>query len=506
MGGRGLDNPEDILMNIRTFAVTLSVSALATPALADLTADDVLSALTDQIGVFDLLDVSVQGQKRSGDTLSVARISATTEIDDAPLTISFGPLTYQELGDGSVAILYPEPMTAQLTTVDGDTPVVVSVDITLTDASHIATGSPDNIRYAFSAPKMQMSNLSIEAKETLTPMLDATMTGISSVVEIATGDTYRTSLDYSLDTMTAEFQFAEPDGANSAFMKFAMADVTTDYELEATLGTLMTSVAQALRDGNRLSMNMTTGEYIQDMRITTPYDQSVIASRTGASTMTLSIDKNGVIYEAGYDGSTAEMTSSGIPFGTLTYELGETDMRLAFPLLPSDDAQPFAMRLSMLGVSVGESLWSLFDPAGQLPRTPMDLVVDLDGTTRVTEDFLDLEALDAMDQPPFEDTILKLNELRLAVAGAELTGDGEVQDTSENGIPSGIGQLNMMLTGGNGLLDTLVAMGLVPEDQAMGARMMLGMFARPGDGEDTLVSTIEVKEDGSVTANGQRIK
>ena len=63
-----------------------------------------------------------------------------------------------------------------------------------------------------------------------------------------------------------------------------------------------------------------------------------------------------------------------------------------------------------------------------------------------------------------------------------------------------------MLTGGNGLLDTLVGLGLLPEEQAMGARMMLGLFARPGDGPDTLVSTIEVKEDGSVLANGQRVR
>ena len=73
-------------------------------------------------------------------------------------------------------------------------------------------------------------------------------------------------------------------------------------------------------------------------------------------------------------------------------------------------------------------------------------------------------------------------------------------------MPLPSGTLNLMLTGGNALLDTLVNMGLVPEDQAMGARMMLGMFARPGDGPDTLVSTIQVNEDGSVLANGQRIK
>ena len=39
----------------------------------------------------------------------------------------------------------------------------------------------------------------------------------------------------------------------------------------------------------------------------------------------------------------------------------------------------------------------------------------------------------------------------------------------------------------------------------MGAMMMLGLFAVP-DGEDTLKSKIEFKEDGSIYANGQQIQ
>ena len=49
-------------------------------------------------------------------------------------------------------------------------------------------------------------------------------------------------------------------------------------------------------------------------------------------------------------------------------------------------------------------------------------------------------------------------------------------------------------------------MGLLPEDQAMGARMMMGMFAVTGQGEDTLTSKIEVTGDGQVKANGQRLR
>ena len=94
----------------------------------------------------------------------------------------------------------------------------------------------------------------------------------------------------------------------------------------------------------------------------------------------------------------------------------------------------------------------------------------------------------------------------MAAAGAVLTADGAIVDKSTPGNPSGVGKLNAMLVGGNTLLDTLVGMGLVDTNQAMGARMALGVVARAGDGEDTLVSEIEINEAGEIYANGQRIK
>ena len=56
----------------------------------------------------------------------------------------------------------------------------------------------------------------------------------------------------------------------------------------------------------------------------------------------------------------------------------------------------------------------------------------------------------------------------------------------------------------DGDLAPLVA--AVPYMKAMGMRMMLGLFARPAGGEDTMTSTIEVTGDGSVFANGQQLK
>ena len=49
-------------------------------------------------------------------------------------------------------------------------------------------------------------------------------------------------------------------------------------------------------------------------------------------------------------------------------------------------------------------------------------------------------------------------------------------------------------------------MGFVSANDAMGARMMMGMFAVPGEGEDSLKSRIEINGQGQILANGQRIR
>ncbi|MEL6412108.1 MAG: DUF2125 domain-containing protein, partial [Pseudomonadota bacterium] len=75
-----------------------------------------------------------------------------------------------------------------------------------------------------------------------------------------------------------------------------------------------------------------------------------------------------------------------------------------------------------------------------------------------------------------------------------------------SGFPAPDGAIDLSLVGGNGLLDKLVAMGLVPEEQATGARLMLGLFTVPGTEADSLTSKIEVRPDGQVLANGQRLR
>jgi hypothetical protein len=127
-------------------------------------------------------------------------------------------------------------------------------------------------------------------------------------------------------------------------------------------------------------------------------------------------------------------------------------------------------------------------------------------------DFLDPEQQEAamMTDVPGELNSVVITELVIKGAGAEITGDGAFTfDNSDlqsfDGFPRPEGQVNFVINGVNGLVDNLILMGLIPEDEAMMPRMMIGMFTTPV-GDDMLTSTIEVNSEGHVLANGQRLR
>jgi len=136
--------------------------------------------------------------------------------------------------------------------------------------------------------------------------------------------------------------------------------------------------------------------------------------------------------------------------------------------------------------------------------------LDLSGQMKMIADVFDPQIAATLDAPA-EIEALNINSIVVDAVGAKLDGSGaftfdNTDTTTYGGMPKPVGAVSVALAGGNALLDKLVAMGLLPEQQAMGARMMMGLFAVPGDAPDTLKSKVEFNEAGQILANGQRIK
>ncbi len=236
-----------------------------------------------------------------------------------------------------------------------------------------------------------------------------------------------------------------------------------------------------------------------------------VSSATGA--LDFALDESGINYGGANTDIAIVVNGSDIPFPQIEINAAEAGGRLAMPLTVSSTPQDFAFGLTLRDLAVSEMIWSMIDPAGALPRDPATLVIDTTGKANWNIDILSPEVQqgDFGSDVPGQLHALDLRNLQLAIAGALLQGTGSFTFDNTDmqtfpGMPKPVGKANFSLDGANALLDKLIAMGLIPAEQALGFRGMMGMFARPGAGPDSLVSEIELTPDGGISANGLRLR
>lgn len=495
----------------RTLTMTSALALFAGPALADLTADQVLADQLQQMSMYGLT-AEVSGESRSGDTLTVDSLTATGELPEGAFSMTIGGAQFTEQGDGTVLMTYPNtiPLSIAGISPEGET-FKVEMTITQTGTQSVVSGSPEKIRYDFSSDQFTLANFRIsepaEAAE-LDMNVTVTASAIAGFMELAGGTVRDYSADFSIGTASIIADMTAPDGDEGNFqLNITSNDIASTYTGSAAPQSLGDSLAVSIKNGNTADGTMSYGATTYSIAADTPDGSFEGAAAIGSGEIDFKMDESGLDYGGTNRDITASFGGSAIPFPPMSFKLAEHSGRFAIPVIPGDDIQNFALRIAMLGLEVDPMLWGMFDPAEQLPRDPANLVVDIDGDMILSQDIFAPEfAEQPMMAPPGQVNDVNINEIRLSFGGAELTGDGDITLDNSMGMPMPYGVVNVMLKGGNTLMDTLVGMGLLPEDQAMGARMMMGLFARPGEGPDTLVSTIEMKQDGSILANGQRIK
>lgn len=539
----------------------------ATPAVADLTAEEVLADHLNLLSGYGLLEVSTTGMRETPDGLTVDGFTLTLVEDDSEGEILLGGMELTELADGSVRIDYPEdfPITIGPDR-DLEEPVTLFLTFELAGMSHVVSGDDGELEHEIDFEAISLSEIAADPSDTLDEFetegifaleggqatinfsddpasrsvavtleklesafkgtiptevdlgvnsstteyegpgnVDMAMTlgDLGAVVGFIDSDVPRHTLDLSIGDMEWRQDMDIPDEGDIAF-DLGGEDFRLNYDVSLSIEDFENDFPGAIAAGQYARGEASAGRFGYTFEGDLPEGPMAGSTSTDGSDVRLSLDKTGIRYE-GTAGLTEALISvpaiPDMPFTEIGYTVAETAMELIFPLLPSDEPQDFRLFLSVLGLETEEDIWNLFDPAAQIPRDAIDLVIDLEGSALLTQDPFDPET-----DVPLSEAEARLNDFRLRIAGAELTGNGEISGTAAGDMPQGEGRLEMALTGANTLLDTLVAMGLVPDDQAMGARMMLSLFARPGNGPDTLVSTIELNADGSIIANGQRIK
>ncbi len=226
----------------------------------------------------------------------------------------------------------------------------------------------------------------------------------------------------------------------------------------------------------------------------------------------LFLDRNTLRYSGGFGTTTASLTTPELPVGPLEFSVVEMRTKAELPLNISTVPAPFSYSDRFINLSISDNLWALFDPEKLLPRGAATYVLDITGMGNWLVDPLNEEFQNRSSElPKGELHSLNLNDLQVSGAGIDLTGSGAFTFNNDDletfgGMPAPTGKLDLKMVGLNQLMDTLIQIGLLQEDEAFGARMGLGLFTVADDAEDTLISEIEITQDGKVTANGKRLK
>jgi hypothetical protein len=499
----------------------LSASAIiaallcATSAQADVTADQVWQdwkSYYAQMGQ----TITAGSETREGDTLLVKDVKFASSMPNATTEGTVAEIRLKELGDGTVELtLSPEiPVAIHQTPAEGQ-PSDIAMKLTHTDAKVLVSGTPEAMDYAFTATDIGLSMDEAKVEGSAAPLkMQVTAHGNSGVYHstLAAGRTIKS--EYNADSVDFALAGADPESGGTFNLTGSMNGLAGTGLMVMPDGVNFDDMNAALQAGLSMDGNFAYADGTYKIEGTGTDGNFTADSSGGAGKLTFKMSKDGLAY--GGDSSDNKLALSGpsMPF-PVEATVANTAFNLVMPVSQSDTAQPASFLVKIVDLAVSDTLWGMVDPMAKLPHDPATLVVDLSGSIKPLINLFDPKAAEAAvataeggaaGMPtPFEVSEAKINELRLNAVGAELTGTGAVTLDNTATPPKPLGAIDLSLTGATKLMDNLVAMGLVPEDQMMGMRMMMGMFAVPA-GEDALTSKIEFKEDGGIYANGQRVQ
>lgn len=505
----------------RGCAAALTYVIATQGAWADLTAEQVwndwrayLSGAGYELSVTD---------SRSGDDIRLENMALTltmedvAEGDDATFTVTIPEITLTGKGDGTVAVAMPAMMPI---TIDGEADgeaLRVVLDYAQTGMSMIISGTPQDMTYNYTAAKAQLTlaELTVEGEAAPEGMLDLmlTMNNVLQSTRMSVGDLRSVSQDMKIGSLDYRIAFDDPDSEDAGLFEGRLVDLGFVGSGDIPLQMDPNDIRAMIDAGFNFEGGFRHGGGKTHVQVTGDGENVRIDSNSQTGDFQFAMGSEALRYALGQTGANIEMESGELPF-PVAISMARAGFDLMMPVQDSDQAQDFALTVTLGDFVMSDMIWMMFDAGQVLPRDPASIIVDLAGKATLFFDIFDTEEAMEMGMdgtPPAELNQLTVNDLLVSAAGAELSGKGAFTfDNSDlesfDGLPRPEGTLDLKVVGANGLLDRLAQMGFVSEEEAMQTRMMMGVFASPAEGEDTLTSNIVANEQGHVIVNGQRLK
>ncbi|RPE64838.1 hypothetical protein EDD53_2602 [Pacificibacter maritimus] len=454
--------------------------------------------------------------EQNGDTL-VARdvaIEFTGQSSElVTLNGYFPEIRFKALKRGAVEITFPAA--GRYTSSIAGNP---SLDISPLDIENtvtigntiIATGSPDDITFTV-APGTVSYVTHEQSKSGMTLVPEKVMTLSDFKGELTTvqkDGALLSDLDVSAQSINVTSNGSTDDVAMESTFHSAPIAITAAFSTAANVAKDRKRFLESMQGDVRYSLGET---HFETKTGSAERQLHILGDVQNAFINTSIIDGS---LEYGGRATQTEVTVGGsaVPFPSVDFGIQSATFGITAPYLASPDPRPVGIQVAFEQVRLPDVAWSMLDALGELPHEPATLRLDLVGNVISEIDLINPQSmLEAKsDNLPFQPLDLSLNDLFVSVGGATLAGEGTATfvdnlATSNKRLPFKSGEATLALTGGTALINAITASGLVAPQMGATAKMLLGVFARSGEGEDSYITDIELQKGKSVTVNGQKL-
>lgn len=496
------------------FAATLAPALLlAATAAADITAGQLWSAWQ-------------AGAARSGQTITtggIAREDGVLRLSDVSLSASqpgastrtdLDWVLLEETGDGQVRVSFaPElQVTGSFTDANGR-PGTLDATLRLVAAELIASGSPETVVQSFTAARIGLERFAVAGPDGVAAEAGVTghLADVSTRYESASQDPDRLGVTGDATASEARLALWAENPGEATRLDFDMAFEGLSWRFDNLLVPVPADT-HPLRAGARVGLDAGFGAVRSRLNLESadPARQLRVETQGGTGEISVGVDGGELRYAGAVQALHYSVVAPNLPFEALTAEIGAAEIDLRLPLGPVGGSGGFALDYRLREVAPGPEVWMLIDATGGLDRTPAEFDLALTGRLRLLGDVLGQPVQGAAQgaPPPAELEALSIDRLSLSAVGAEVRGQGALDFPAEapkmaSGLQAPEGSMRFELTGADALLERLGTLGIVPQNQVMGLRMMLAMFTIPGPSPDSMVVDIEFTPEGRILANGE---
>ena len=493
--------------------ICLGFFSLSAPAFSDISVEEVWADTKKWMLMDPSTAVTFGVVESFGDRLVAKDIRIVYDDDNIIVTAGIEAIEIKEAGDGSVELIYPEVIPISLSTSSVEEAINIDMELDLGDFRYVVDGTPKDLTYTVNSPKIQISIVDFGAlKKKIMASAVLTIRDLKGTHRtLDAGDLIGLVSNLELGSIVGNLSSYSQESGEGINLSMSTSDIEGAYEISLPSNLSELNPKQPFHEDMEFDLRFSYGNTVLDLETNIEDNAIDFKMGVGGGSQDFIVNKDNFEYQTkATDLELSLLIPDQLPFPVSVN--AQTGFGIKIPL--SKKEGDFELSVGLRDLYVNNELWDMFDPEKKLPRTPATLALKLSGVGNLFFNALDPEQAEELSRAdiPGEIKSISLDELDIQGVGLEVTGDGLFVFDNDDlitipGIPRPKGSAEVQLIGGNTFIDTLINIGLLTQDEAMQARMMLMLFAKPDPSvDDKLTSRWEITEDGQITANGQRLR